>query len=249
MSSEKTTAIVLRIVEFSESSCVVTFMTKDFGKITALAKGARRRKSPFEGAIDLLSISRIVFLHKKADSLDLLTEAKLERRFKSASSDLNRLYAAYYVVELLSAMTDENDPHPDLFELACDVLDKIDTGGAILKQLFRLEVGALSLLGHQPMLDTCVGCGREKTLTETRVNFGLHAGGIFCSSCRKGKTNVVSLSSETWKSLIGISQLENDAIELPEKHVGEMRKFLDQYISHHLGYRPRLQKYITGIKN
>ena len=113
----------------------------------------------------------------------------------------------------------------------------------------RLEVGALSLLGHQPMLDTCVGCGREKTLTETRVNFGLHAGGIFCSSCRKGKTNVVSLSSETWKSLIGISQLENDAIELPEKHVGEMRKFLDQYISHHLGYRPRLQKYITGIKN
>ena len=248
MSSEKTTAIVLRIVEFSESSCVVTLMTKDFGKITALAKGARRRKSPFEGAIDLLSLSRIVFLHKKADSLDLLTEAKLERRFKSASSDLNRLYAAYYVAELLAAMTDENDPHTELFELACEVLRQIDDGDSILKQMFRLEVGALTLLGHKPMLDSCVGCGRVKTLENTRVDFGLHAGGIYCSACRKGKTNVVSLSSETWKSLIGISQLKTESIEMPEKCVVEMRKFLDQYISHHLGYRPRLQKYITGIK-
>ncbi|MEM9413265.1 MAG: DNA repair protein RecO [Planctomycetota bacterium] len=247
MSSEKTTGLVLRIVEFSESSCVVTWLTKDFGKITVLAKGARRRKSPFEGAIDLLSTSRIVFLHKKSDSLDLLTEAKLERRFRSASVDLNRLYAGYYLIELLAAMTDEYDPHPELFELATDVLEQMDHGQDPGHQLFRIEIGALNLLGHQPMLNQCVGCGRTKTIETKRVNFGMLAGGIFCDRCRKGKTNVVSLSSETWKLLIGISQQPNHAIEISNSCRGELRKFLNQYISNHLVFKPRLQKYITGI--
>lgn len=247
MSSEKTIAIVLRVVEFSESSCIVTLMTHDFGKITALAKGARRRKSPFEGALDLLSLSRIVFIHKNSETLDLLTEAKLERRFKSASSDLNRLYAGYYVVELLNAMTDENDPHSDLFELANDVLVSIDQGEELKLQLCRMELGALNILGHQPMLKSCVGCGRDKTIATQRVNFGLLAGGIYCNQCRKGKTNVVSLTDETWNSLVMLSQMENQKTQFREHRYGELRKFLNQYIANHLGYRPKLQKYINSI--
>ena len=88
MASEKTRAIVLKLVEFSETSCVVTLFTEDFGKVGALAKGARRPKSAFEGALDLLALVRIVFLRKSSDALDLLTEAKLERRFRSAQRDL-----------------------------------------------------------------------------------------------------------------------------------------------------------------
>src|SRR5262245_4333854 len=92
MASEKSSAIVLRTVEFSETSLVVTLFTRDFGKVTALAKGARRPKGPFESALDLLAVVRIVFLRKSSDVLDLLTEAKLDRRFRAAGRDLNRLY-------------------------------------------------------------------------------------------------------------------------------------------------------------
>ena len=95
MSSEKDLAIVLRVVPFSETSCVTTLFTRDLGKVSCLAKGARRRKSPFEGALDLLSVCRVVFLHKNSDALDLLTEAKLERRFRAASRSLSCLYAGY----------------------------------------------------------------------------------------------------------------------------------------------------------
>ncbi|MFM7928683.1 MAG: DNA repair protein RecO, partial [Pirellula sp.] len=83
MSLEKTDAIVLKTVEWSETSLVVTLFTRDFGKISAIAKGARRLKSPFESALDLLSLSSVVFLKKSGESLDLLTEAKLLRRFRS----------------------------------------------------------------------------------------------------------------------------------------------------------------------
>ena len=88
MPSEKATAIVLRTVEFSETSLVVTLFTREFGKLGALAKGARRLKNPFESALDLLALCRIVFLHKSSDALDLVTEAKLLRRFRPAGREL-----------------------------------------------------------------------------------------------------------------------------------------------------------------
>ena len=50
-----------------------------------MAKGARRPKSPFEAALDVLALCRIVFLNKNSDAMGLLTEAKLERRFRSAT--------------------------------------------------------------------------------------------------------------------------------------------------------------------
>ena len=118
MSTEKSLALVLRVVDFSETSVVTTLFTEDFGKIGALAKGARRPKGPFESALDLLAVCRIVFIHKTSDALDLLTEAKLERRFRSAARDLSRLYAGYYVAELLHDLTDTSDPHPVLFHCA-----------------------------------------------------------------------------------------------------------------------------------
>src|SRR5206468_3075277 len=111
MASEKTRAIVLKVIEFSETSCILTLFTEDFGKIGALAKGARRPKGPFEGALDLLALVRIVFLHKSSEALDLLTEAKLERRFRSSERNLARLHAGYYVAELLSELTDKGDPN------------------------------------------------------------------------------------------------------------------------------------------
>ncbi len=65
MSAEKTLALVLRVVEFSETSLIVTLFTRDFGKVRGLAKGARRPKGPFESALDLRSLCRIVFLRNR----------------------------------------------------------------------------------------------------------------------------------------------------------------------------------------
>ena len=65
MSTQKSLAIVLRVVDFSESSVVTTLFTEEVGKIAALAKGARRPKSSFEAAIDLLAVCRIVFITKR----------------------------------------------------------------------------------------------------------------------------------------------------------------------------------------
>src|SRR4029078_5289909 len=150
MASEKSRAIVLKVIEFSETSCVLTLFTEDFGKIGALAKGARRPKGPFEGALDLLALVRIVFLHKSSDALDLLTEAKLERRFRSAQRDLSRLYAGYYVADLLTERADKGDPHRELFAAADRTLLALDQDASVLDTLLQFELTALKEVGHLP---------------------------------------------------------------------------------------------------
>src|SRR5215468_5196458 len=144
MAAEKTLALVLRAVEFSETSSVVTLFTRDFGKIRGLAKGARRPKGPFESALDLLSLCRLVFLRKSSEALDLLTEAKLERRFRPANRDLSNLYAGYYVAELLNEFTDDYDPHAQLFDLADQTLLGLTRGEAVANSVLRFELGGLS---------------------------------------------------------------------------------------------------------
>ena len=252
MPSEKTTAIVLRTVEFSETSLVVTLFTREFGKIGALAKGGRRLKGPFESALDVLALCRIVFLHKSSEALDLLTEAKLVRRFRPAGHDLSGLYAGYYVAELLGELTDECDPHPELFDLADETLEALAAGEAVSRRLFRFELGALRLLGHVPSLDRCVGCGTPVALTG-RVAFGVLDGGVLCSNCRRGKKQVVSVTAAALRTMTQLADLQNGAnlqkrawqrMDIDSRTLGEIRGVLNQYITNLLGRKPRLHQYL-----
>src|SRR6476661_2802801 len=122
---EKSTAIVIRQADFSESSRVVTLFTRGFGKVAALAKGAKRLKGPFEAALDLLATCEIVFIRKSSSGLDILTEAQLQRRFKPRPGNLGNLYGGYYIAELLDALNEEYDPHPLLFDEAVEALDRL----------------------------------------------------------------------------------------------------------------------------
>jgi DNA repair protein RecO (recombination protein O) len=245
MASEKTQAIVLRTVEFSETSYVVTLFTEDFGKIGALAKGARRPKGPFEGALDLLALVRIVFLRKSSGGLDLLTEAKLERCFRSARRDLTRLYAGYYVAELLTELTDEGDPHPELFAAASDTLQALDQGEPLVENILHFEVAALQHLGHFPLLTDCVGCGRNVPLTG-RVRFGLVAGGVLCATCRLGQRRVASVSAPVVQALAQFAEAGANwrTLQLDPAIRGELRGVWNNYLAHLLGHKPKMHDYL-----
>ena len=244
MPSEKTLAIVLRTVDFSETSVVATLFTREFGKIGALAKGAKRPKGPFEAALDLLSVCRIVFLAKSSDALDLLTEARLERRFRAAQSDLARLYAGFYIAELLNELTDKGDPHPDLFDLADATLFSLDNGEDVAALVLRFELVALRLLGHLPALDTCSQCGTPIE-PDGRVALAPTAGGALCPDCRPGQRQVVSVSAAAWNTMrVFAAATANELPELAAGTRGEVRGVLNHYLAHHLGHRPRLHDYL-----
>jgi len=265
MASEKSRAIVLKVVEFSESSCIVTLFTEDFGKIGALAKGARRAKSSFEGALDLLALVRIVFLHKSSESLDLLTEARLERRFRSSQRDLARLYAGYYVAELLAELTEPGDPHRELFQAADATLFALDHDAPLPETVLRFELVALREAGHMPSLEECVVCGRP-IQPEKRVAFGMTAGGVLCDDCRPGRRGVVNVSSGL---LAALRQASASSLAQPPERAGqvssageaatdfafdpairgELRAVMNNYFAHLIGHRLRMSEYLGAPPN
>ncbi len=249
MSTEKADAIVLRTVEFMETSLVLTLFTREFGKVRALAKGARRLKGPFESALDLLALCRIVFLRKSSDALDLVTEAKLQRRFRPAGRDLSSLYAGYYVAELLNELTDDYDPHPELFDVADESLSALSAGEPVATRVLRFEMVALRLLGHLPSLETCVDCGADVPMTG-RVAFGELDGGVLCPQCRAGKRQLVSVSAGVLRAM---KQLADPAgptwrrLQLDGRSRGELRRLLNGYLCNLMGRKPRMHDYLSML--
>jgi len=249
MSAEQATAIVLRTHDFSESSLVVNLFTREFGKIHTLAKGGKRLKGPFESALDLLAVCRIVFLRKSSDALDLLTEAKLLRRFRIPGRELAGLYAGYYVAELLDALTDQYDPHPDLFDLADETLAALASGRSAADLALRFELVALRLVGHLPSLDACAECGEPMELTG-RVAFGQLDGGVLCRACRVGKRQVASVSAGALKAMAQLADAENanwSRVEIDPRTRGELRGLLNHYLCGLLGRKPRMHQYLSWL--
>lgn len=247
MAAEKTTAIVLRTVDFSESSLIVTLFTRDCGKLGTLAKGAKRLKGPFESALDVLALCRIVFLRKSSDALDLLTEAKLQRRFRVVGPGLGGLYAGYYVAELLSEMTDQYDPHPELFDLADETLAALSAGEEVSKRLLRFELGALRELGHLPALDCCAECAKPIPISG-RISFGLLDGGVLCSRCRLSKRRLVSVSAGVLRIMAQFASTDDRwrRIEIDRRSHGELRGLLNHFVCHLLGRKPRLHAFLES---
>ncbi|HID77759.1 MAG TPA: DNA repair protein RecO [Planctomycetaceae bacterium] len=246
MAAEKATAIVLKTVDFSETSLVVTLFTREAGKIQGLAKGGRRLRGPFESALDLLALCRIVFLRKSSEALDLVTEAKLLRRFRPAGGNLASLYAGYYVAELLGELTDQYDPHPELFDLADQTLSALAAGEPVSGRTLRFEWAALRILGHLPSLDRCVGCGRAVRI-KGRVAFTPLGGGVLCPGCRGTARQVVHVGAGTVKAMARLAEPQGQAwqrLELSPRTLGEIRGVLNRYLSNLMGRRPRLHRYL-----
>lgn len=193
MSLEKVDALVVKSVDYSESSLILNVFTRELGKVRGIAKGARRLKNPFETSLDLLASIRLSFIRKSTDALDLFTEAKLRRRFRPTRRNIRALYAGYYVAELLDLATEDYEPFPDLWTLADATLERLQYRANAPARTAYFEAGLLNFFGEFPSVRRCVDCGEALPLDrvanlDRRVSFDVDAGGVVCSRCRAIKS-------------------------------------------------------------
>lgn len=247
MSTEKTEGLVIRMADFSESSRVVTFFTKDHGKISAAAKGAKRLKSAFESSLDLLSHCQIVYIRKYSDALDILTEAKLANRFRPQTRSLNTLYSGYYIAELLNGMTEEYDPHPALFDATLETLDVVAQTAEPALAVLKYELTLLDELGHLPEFDHCEKCGTELE-AEAGYVYWVSQGGVLCHRCQKPQYQQNRIQPGTFMVLRRLTSGSVEATRhlfVTPHQQREIRHMMTASISQLLGYRPKMLRYLN----
>ena len=246
-------ALVLRTVDFSETSLIVTLYTRQFGKIEALAKGGRRLKGPFESSLDILARNSVTFIQKRGDVLDLLTESKLIRRFRIHSKNLAGTLGGYYVAELVHSFTAVHDPMPALYDLTVKVLNQLEEGTFVQRTLTRFEGRLLQLLGHSPSLWNCVECGAVMPGEQNnRLVFGMLNGGVLCPACLPGHRQTMTVTAEaleTWEVLMNPLDCNEmwKRLSLKPQMLGETRRLANQYICSLLGWKPRLHDWWNVI--
>src|SRR4030043_2225058 len=112
-----TNAIVIRSHHYGESDKIVTFFTKDFGKIKGIAKGARRSKKRFQNALDLFSHLRLIFFDKEGMGLVRAEGCDIINSFPKIREDLKKIFYGNYFLELANEMAGEREGNQEVFEL------------------------------------------------------------------------------------------------------------------------------------
>jgi DNA repair protein RecO (recombination protein O) len=250
VSTEQTEAVVLRMHAWSETSLIGALYTRSFGKISVVAKGARRPKSPFEVALDLLSVCRIVFIAKSGDSLNLLTEAKLARRFRAAELGLLRLYCGYYVAELLDKFTHEGVAQPELYDLVVDTLQCLEQGNLEVRAVvLRFEMQLLRLVGHAPSWRQCVECGLQVESVGW-ITYGAVAGGVLCPACSTGGRQLIRIPArlrEEMEKFASEHWSEINLHEFSDDSRAAVRAIMTKTISSLLDQKLRLPNYLGEL--
>jgi len=259
----KDQAICIRTVDYSETSQVVTFFTKATGKISAIAKGSKRPKSAFGGPLEILSHGRIVFSDSNREKLATLTE------FESAAgtadpaphgtwgllrNDLFALNCCLFAAELLNLLTDEHDPHPNLFDSFLQFLhDAQDAGdkSETLALLILFQLALLKEVGLQPILNHCANCKTSieyqvssikyrASSIEHQVYFSSSANGLICRDCEPAFQDKFKLSKIAAACLANLRLLA----ESPTSTLLEIEKLLAHHFTELTGHRPKMAKHI-----
>lgn len=147
----RTEAVVLRAFRYGETSLIVTLFTRDRGKMSVLARGARGPKSRFGATLQPLSVAQIVYSYRPNRTLQTLRESTYEVRFRHLHDDLNRITAGLRMLELVQGLLQEEEPNSAVFHLLVESLQALDgTAGRPELALFYFELRLTELLGFAP---------------------------------------------------------------------------------------------------
>jgi len=148
----RATGIVLRTRPLTETSLIVHWLTRDFGRITTVAKGARRPKSPFRGKLDLFYLCEFTFARSRRSDLHTLCEVSLRETHSALRRELGWLEQASYAAELLEQTTETETPLPEFFALLSGFLQHLPTYPPQPYTVFAFDMKLLRELGQSPDL-------------------------------------------------------------------------------------------------
>jgi DNA repair protein RecO (recombination protein O) len=172
--------IVLRTHKLGEADRIVSVLTRQHGKVRAVAKGVRKTKSRFGGRLEPASHVDVL-LYEGRGELDIVSQAETLDAFRPLRDDLDRLARAVALLEAADQLALEREANPRLYDMLVGALRTLsERNAALVVPGFLLK--ALALEGFRPQVEACVACGADAPL----VSWAVEEGGLRCAAHRMG---------------------------------------------------------------
>lgn len=226
-----TDALLLRSVDYGEADRIVTLLTTELGKLPALARGARRSRKRFGGALEPYCVLRAEVAPGRGE-LGRLAQAQVSRAFPGILRDLGKMMLAGSACELLRRALPAREPDARVFEAAVGFLEALDGAeGAPEELLLAFQVRLMALAGFAPGLDVCAGCGRRADEGQAAM-FDPDRGAVVCRACGGAPMHLSGATRSRLGSALGRGWARQGAWDAREK--AQAREALDAFISRHL---------------
>jgi len=239
----KDTAICIRTVDYSETSQIVTFFTRAKGKLTAIAKGSKRPKSAFDGPVEIFSFGRTVFTTGREDKLSTLTEFQQQPTFSHLRTNLFALNCSLFAAELVNVLTNDYDPHPQLFDGFEQFLQNIQNAKGkadALKLMILFQLTLLKEVGLQLVLNACANCKNSYGADWPQIYFSSSANGLICKDCEASFADRIKLPPRAANCLNNLKLIA----ESGQGTLDEVEKVLIYHFTELVGKPPKMAKYI-----
>ncbi|ALA69422.1 DNA recombination protein RecO [Geobacillus stearothermophilus 10] len=237
-------AIVMRTVDYGETNKIVTLFTREWGKVAAMARGAKKPSSRLSAVTQPLSYGHYVI--RRSRGVGVLHQGELIDSMRALREDLFAAAYAVYIVELTDKSTEEQKRNPYLFELLLQTLQYMSEGRDLEILTFIYEMKMLAVLGIPPVLDRCARCGA----TEGRFSFSVKEAGFLCHRCEASDPHRFPLSSASVRLLrlffhIDLARL--GSISVKESTKMELGSVLSAYYDEYAGLSLKTKRFLQQI--
>ena len=248
-------AILLRKREYGDSDLITVFFCREGGKLSAIAKAAKKSRKRFGGILELFWLLEIVVGRSRGSGLAVLSEASLARPFPGIGANIVKTAYASYWVELVDGWMEPGQANPALFDLLLHVLSRLDVeegSGAALSVLFQARL--LALAGLAPNLRRCGRCEIDlDRVPENRVDIDIAHGSLICRGCTAAAgPQRMAISKGAAKELLWVAEGDLDRaarVRFCAASVEEGLRFLEAFVPFHLGREPRSLKFLRQIRS
>ncbi len=243
----RTRALVLRTFDHGESDRLVHLYTEELGRVSAIAKGARRSRRRFPGTLEVFSVIDVRIVDPPRSSLMRLESAKLAGSFGGLVDSLPRYAIACQLVELLDRLTAEREPASDLLRFGIGALDVISESEADRLLAVLVLAKTLARLGYRPQLERCALCGSELP-GGGEVGFDPRQGGAVCPTCRTD--DVLRAPTDLLTALewgIRTPLKERGALGLSEADVRRAELLMRRFFQFHIGFELRTGRFLAQV--
>jgi len=254
MPSFSTPAILLRRMDYGDFDVIITFFTLKRGKLTLIAKSAKKSTKRFAGILELFSVLDLVAGSSRGRGLPVLQEAVLKQPFCGIRADFKKMAYASYWAELIYIWMEDNFKQDDLFYLLEHALSELDGGQkeeAEINLLFQMRF--LNLSGHCPNFAACSVCRKDlENIQQAKLSLNLQRGGILCGNCSTASIPRISLAKGTIKQLLWIAGgnlTKATRMKFSPPALKESTQFVEEFVSYHLGKQPRSLKFLRQIRD